>query len=122
MQLIFGEERANTLREKYIVLELDMVKFNPIEVTSTVYCVLEKLPETNLDVLNDMLLMHHTMITYYRNRQWSEATVQLDQLTGYWGEDVDTFYNDLRSRIAKYQETDPGEDWSPAIEKTITFT
>ena len=92
MHIIFGTEQAEAISQKNTVLELDTFSFKPINTVSTAYCILETLPITELDKMPDMLLLHATMLVNYRARQWDDALNAIEQLTGYWGEDMDGFY------------------------------
>jgi DNA modification methylase len=36
---------------------------------------------------------------------------------GFWGEEMDTYYNSLNQRILSYLEQDPGDSFDGIIEK-----
>jgi hypothetical protein len=121
MQIIFGRTQAEALSERYTMIELDTFRFVPINTQSTAFCVLQELPKGDVAKLEQNLQLHNTALAHYRGRHWSDALEAIDQLTDYWGADIDTFYNDLKSRIAKYIQQDPGETWDGIVEKTVNI-
>ena len=56
----------------------------------------------------------------YRKKEWKFCNDALDHLIGSWNGEIDSFYEEIRGRIAKYIEQDPGTDWDATIEKTVT--
>jgi hypothetical protein len=42
----------------------------------------------------------------------------LEHLTGKWGGQLDTFYQNLNQRVLGFKENDPGPDWTGVIDKT----
>lgn len=117
MHIIFGEEQAKTLTEKYTVLELDTLQFESDGPLATAYCVIENVSITDLPRIESMRNLHSQLIVNYRRQDWNYCNQALDQLIGFWSGEVDSFYNELRTRIAKYIEQDPGESWDGIIKK-----
>jgi hypothetical protein len=120
MHIIFGEEQATILAEKYTVLELDTLQFEPNGPLATAYCVIENVSITDLPRIESMRNLHSQLIVNYRRRDWNYCDQALDQLVGFWSGEIDSFYNELRTRIAKYIEQDPGESWDGIIKKHTT--
>jgi hypothetical protein len=121
MQIIFGREQAAALAERYTMIELDTFRFIPINTQSTAFCVLNTMPVGDISKLVQNLELHNSVLEHYRNRRWQAAVDGINQLTDYWGAEIDTFYNDLASRIAKYIEHDPGDKWDGIVEKTVNI-
>ena len=119
MNIIFGDERATQLSEKYTVLALDTFKFGQDGPCLTAYCVVENLSLAELPMVDSLRKLHSDLVANYGKKQWNYCGQVLNRLRGSWGGELDTFYDELQTRIEKFKETDPGEDWSPVIEKPI---
>ena len=116
MNIIFGTNEVIKLQDKYIVLELDTVTIkssSPI----TAYCVIEDIPLDELSRVEILKKLHDDLMAQYRNRNWDFCIQALDHLTGFWGKQVDSFYEILRNRITGYIESEPDESWTGVIPK-----
>lgn len=119
MYIIFGDEQALEIGKKYTVLELDTVRFVPSGVMATAYAVVENIPIQDLPKLSFQTELHHNLMENYRKRDWNFCTQAIENLVGNFGGELDSFYAELQTRISNYKENDPGENWDPAIEKTL---
>jgi hypothetical protein len=117
MNIIIEPEKLPELQSKYTLLELDTVRVLPENKTVTAYCVIEHIPIPDLPQLESMKNLHQNLILNYRKRDWNYCTQALEHLMGFWGGEVDSFYQDLNQRIDKYIEQDPGELFDGIIEK-----
>jgi len=117
MHIILGNANANVLREKYTLLELDMIKHDLNKPAQPAYCVLEDIPITELPELDQFSELHQKLVENYRRRNWNFCEQALEHLMGRWGGSVNTFYAELSQRIDKYKQEDPGEDWDYSIHK-----
>lgn len=117
MHIILGNANAIELREKYTLLELDMIKYDPDKAAQPAYCVLENIPIPELPDLDQFAELHGKLIENYRKRNWNYCEQALEHLMGRWGSQMNSFYTELIQRIAKYKEEDPGEDWDYTIHK-----
>jgi hypothetical protein len=61
--------------------------------------------------------LHENLMVHYYKQDWKYCQDAIEQLQGFWGKEVDSFYENLQQRISKYQENDPGPDWDPVIQK-----
>lgn len=116
MNIIFGTNEAEQLSEKYIVLELDTVTIkssNPI----TVYCVIENIPLEELPKADKFKQLHSDLMDQYRKRNWEFCTQAIGHLMGFWGKQVDTFYEILAKRLIEYKENEPDESWTGIVPK-----
>jgi hypothetical protein len=116
MNIIFGKQEAEKLNEKYIVLELDTVTIKSSDAI-TAYCVVERIPFEDFPKLADLKEDHAMLMECYRHRQWDFCLKSIDDLTGEWGGELDTFYSELRKRISTYKIEEPGSDWTGVIAK-----
>lgn len=116
MNIIFGTSEVEQLREKYIVLELDTVTIKSSK-PITAYCVIEDIPLEELSRANIFKNLHADLMSQYRNRNWDFCIQALDHLTGFWGKQIDSFYEILRIRILEYKQNEPNDDWTGIIPK-----
>jgi len=117
MNIIMGTENAQSFAEKYTVLELDIIKIMPEGHCIPAYCVVENIPILDLNRVDNMRRLHRGLLENYRQKNWNYCIQAIENLTGFWGGELDSFYADLQQRINKYSEQDPGEDWDGTIEK-----
>lgn len=119
MHIIIGKENVDNLNltEKFTVLELDTFKLAHDGTTVTAYCVVENIPINDLPKVESMRELHANLLENYRKKDWNYCNQALDFLIGFWGHELDTYYQSMRDRITKYTEVDPGENWDWTITK-----
>ena len=59
--------------------------------------------------------LHRKLIENYRKKNWDYCEQAIEHLKGLWNGEVDSFYNEIEQRVAKYKEQDPGADWDAVI-------
>lgn len=100
MQIIFGKDNAEQLRERYTVLELETL---PVEGHGMLeaYCVIpaEKVGLTNLPQLESWIKLHHDFLHGYKTKQYDYCLQCIDHLMGKFGGEVDSFYEEIKRRI-----------------------
>ena len=116
MYIIFGNEEIETIRQKYTVLELDTIQISGTE-PRTAYCVLQSVPFDDIPNLEHLKTLHENLIANYGQREWELCRSAIEELKGRWGEELDSFYTELDSRINNFQTQDPGPNWTPVIQK-----
>jgi hypothetical protein len=117
MNIIFGTEQADSMLEKYTVLELDIFQIGDTSETVTAYCAVENTPIDQLLQIPKLKIKHANMIDHYRSRRWTACRAELDQLIGQWNGELDSFYEEVSARIAQFATQDPDLTWSPIIVK-----
>jgi hypothetical protein len=117
MNIIFGKEHAQELSNKYTVLELDTFQFEINGPILTAYCTIETVPVEELPKLDQLRTQHEHLLINYRNRSWNDCLIGISLLTGKWRGELDSFYNDLKSRVEIHIKDSPPVDWSPIILK-----
>ena len=115
MNIIFKENSAD-IAKKYVVLDLDTFSV-PDGSTHTACCVVENIPITELSETDRLKSLHEDLIQSYGQRRWSQCEQAIEQLTGKWGGEVDSFYADLQSRIKILKDLDLNDSWTPVIQK-----
>lgn len=99
MQLIFGKDNAEKLREKYTVLDLETVDADgyPLEV----FCLIpaEKISLGELPELEQWKKLHHDMIQGYQKKEYEYVRQCIEHLMGKFGGEADSFYLELLKRM-----------------------
>jgi hypothetical protein len=116
MNIIFGNE--HNLDNKHIVLELDTIRFGNNGPERTAYCVVETVPLQEMPMVENLKELHQTLMMEYRSKNWSACERIIEQLTGMWGGELDSFYVELQTRIEHLKTQDLDDSWTPVIAKT----
>lgn len=116
MNIIFKENSAD-IAKKYVVLDLDTFSV-PDGSTHTVCCVVENIPITELSETENLKNLHANLLEHYAKKDWNYCEQAIEQLVGKWGGEVDSFYQDLQTRIDLLKTMTLSENWSPVIPKT----
>ena len=117
MHIIFGKDEALQLENKYTVLELDLIQFGQDGPVAPAYCVIENMSILDLPRVASMRALHENLIANYRVRDWKYCLDAMEHLQGFWGGELDSFYQNLRDRVQPFLDNPPSESWSPVIQK-----
>jgi hypothetical protein len=117
MNILIDPEQIDTYREKYTVLELDTIRILPSNKEVTAYCVVDTIPIMELPLTESKINLHANLMKNYRQRDWNYCQQALEHLIGSWNKELDSFYEDIQSRVNTYMENDPGENWDGVLEK-----
>jgi hypothetical protein len=100
MDIIFGRENAEKLREKYTVLDLETVEKDGHSIE--VFCLIggDKISIGDLPQLEQWTKLHNDFLNGYHTQQWNYCRQCIEHLTGKFGGEVDTFYEEIAKRIA----------------------
>ena len=122
MNIIFGDTVAKEMGEKYTVLELDQMRIQQAGPVLNAYCVIEKdqLPVDEISQITNHINLHTKLMENYRKKNWSFCEQALEHLHGKWGGTLNSFYDEISGRIAKYKVEDPGPDWNGVYEKFVS--
>jgi hypothetical protein len=119
MHIIFGAAAAEQASSKYTVLELDRLRIEPLGPVIDTYCVIENVPLQELPHLDNYRNLHTKLMENYRRKDWYFCEQALEHLHGRWGGTMNSFYDEISQRVAKYKQQDPGEDWDGVYEKSL---
>lgn len=117
MNIILGEQQAQALSERYVILPLDTFCVEGHTQLIKSYCVIETLPAEDLPQVNAWRNLHLQLIENYYKKNWTFCLQCIEHLIGHWNKEIDSFYLDLASRMRSYQEKDPGPDWTGFINR-----
>lgn len=115
MNIILGQDKVADLSDRYVVLPLDTfnVSGHPDPITS--FCVIEQVSIQDLSQLGSWRALHEKLIENYHKKNWNFCEQAVEHLVGRWNGELDSFYLDLLGRIKRYQQQDPGEEWTGII-------
>jgi len=116
MNIIYGQEQVDALNGKYTVLELDTITIkssSPIKV----YCVVENMPLDELAKAEQQTKLHSKLIHHYHTRNWDFVDMAAKDLLGCWGSELDSFYQEMIDRVARFKEQEPDQSWTGIIAK-----
>lgn len=113
MNIIFDSK--SMFDNKHIVLELDTFRFAIDGSERTAYCVIENMPLEEMPIVESLKETHSKLISEYRNQNWNSCEQLIEQLTGKWNGEMDTFYEVLSNRIADLKTLTLPDDWTPII-------
>ena len=99
MDIIFGRENAEKLREKYTVLDLETVEKDGHSIE--VFCLIpaDKISIGDLPQLDQWVKLHHEFLDGYHTQQWNYCRQCIEHLMGKFGGEVDSFYSIILERI-----------------------
>ena len=99
MNIIFGRENAEKLREKYTVLDLEKLVVEGKDVE--VFCLIpaEKIALPDLPQLEQWINLHNDFLNGYHKKEWNYCRQCIEHLTGKFGGELDTFYEEILKRI-----------------------
>ena len=100
MQIIFGRDNAEKLREKYTILDLEAIDIGDGR-TMEVFCLIpaEKLGILDLQHVGDWIKLHDSFLKAYHDKNYEFCQNAKDALYGKFGGEVDTFYDEIFKRI-----------------------
>jgi len=106
MQIIFGRDNAEKLKDRYTVLDLETIEKDGT--TIEVFCLIpgDKISIGDLPQLDQWTTLHAEFIKGYQTQQYNYCRQCIDHLMGKFGGEVDTFYEEILRRI---NDVDPQE-------------
>lgn len=122
MKVIFGKQVAEAVDDRMTILELDTFFQPGLENPVTAYAVLENtsIPVMEIPHMEKTVELHNTMMTEYRQRNWTYCEQALEHLQGKWSGELDSFYTELFERIAKLKTVKLPDDWTGIVINNLT--
>lgn len=117
MNIVLEDSVTDEIRTKYILLTLDTFYFKNADATKTAYCLVDNLSFQNMLYSDRWLDLHNNLIKNYGQKNWRYCLDAIEHLEGKWQGAADSFYRNMKKRIMEFQDQDPGEAWSPLLER-----
>ncbi len=99
MHIIFGDEVAEEIRKKNIVLQLETFAVQGKQ--QTAYCVImpESIVMTEMPDIDRYCRLHQALIDAWNRADFNSVLHGIEHLTGKFGGEMDSFYTILQDRI-----------------------
>ena len=112
MDIIFGRENAEKLREKYTVLDLEKITIKDDDgktVEMEVFCLIpaDKIALLDLPQLENWKQLHTDFLHGYHTQQYEYCRQCIEHLMGKFGGEVDSFYQEILKRIEVAEAANP---------------
>jgi hypothetical protein len=117
MNIILGEEHAQTLQERYTILSLDTFQVAGHDQPVKSYCVIENVPVQEIPKIDQWRNLHENLIINYGRQNWNFCEQAIEHLQGKWNKELDSFYQDLLDRVESRKPYGVDPAWSPVIER-----
>lgn len=109
MNIIFGRDQADAMKEKYTILELDTFKFGDQHITA--FCAVDSIPIIEMPSIENMKNLHENLLIEFRKQNWNYCEQALEHLVGKWNHELDTFYDNITQRINECKEQELNDNW-----------
>ena len=117
MNIILDEAQVELMKQKHTVLELDTFRLMPAQQEVTAWCVVTNIPLMEMSLIDNHRRLHQELIENYQNRNWSFCEQAIEHLVGKWDGELDSFYQEVHSRVLKFKTNDPGAEWDGIIDR-----
>ena len=114
MNIIFGDA-VTQIPDSYIKLELDTIKIMPQDKKIKTFCVIETVPMEEFLSLDKQKVFHAKLLEDYKQKNWKDCKTLIGVLKGRWAGELDSFYNELDSRIDGFLSNPPPDDWDGTL-------
>lgn len=112
MNIIMGDEVAQDLADRFMVLALDQFDIPGAPAPVQAYCVIEDPGLEDLLRAPELQRLHAEMLQHYRTQQWDQCLDCVHRLRGAWRGQVDTFLDDLAQRVQQHRHETLPPGWS----------
>ncbi len=113
VKILFGQETAKGLSDRYTVLELDDIAVKGKTEPVKIYTVLDP-EEIGYDVipaLEQYVNLHSKLRENYKKQDWKFCTDAISELRGKFAGTLDSYYDIITDRIEDYKKNPPPRDW-----------
>ena len=121
MNIVFASDTdLAQLQIKYIVLELDTLRFENSNQTQTAWCLIstENLTLQELPLVDQYRQLHNNMMRNYKLKNWKYCEDAIEYLMGRWRGELDSFYVEISNRLVSFKKIQPDTDWDGSYVKS----
>ena len=100
MQVIFGRETAEQVKERYTVLELETFYANGQAIPT--FCVIpsDKIPLEDIRQVEELKTLHQEFVDSFNSNNYDTVKTLYKQLHGRWTGELDTFYDAILNKTS----------------------
>jgi len=117
MYIVYETNDAiESIRCKYLVLELDTLEFSGGETVRT-FAVIdnEHIVFQEIPMIESIQELHCNLIKNYRLQNWNYCKQAIDHLAGNFKGELDSYYEVLLDRISVLEDVTTSDDWTGNI-------
>ena len=98
MQIVFGTETADSLRDRYTVLELETVEKDGVQIDA--YCLVpsESIKLQDLPKISKVIELHEAFVQANKDNNRELCKILSKQLIGEFSGELDSFYEEICNR------------------------
>jgi hypothetical protein len=117
MYVIPGKEAADTLADRYVVIELDAVRIKGADEVTPIYTVLEtEKIFLKLEQIETAIKIHNEMREFYKAKNWDAAETAITWLKTQFNQELNSYYDIILDRINEYKNQELPDDWQGIYE------
>jgi adenylate cyclase len=109
VKIVLGPKTAQLVKDEYFVLELDCIAVKGKKEGVTIYTVLGRNNEINLD--KGDVQMHEAMLVLYRQQRFDQAIKFCQDLKGRFAGEMDQYYDAWIERCEEMKHVELPTDW-----------
>jgi adenylate cyclase len=118
VKLVVGPKTAEYVSDEYFILELDTIAVKGKKQGVNIYTVLGTNKEIDDLGFSYARKDHNDMLDYYRNKNFTSATVLCERLTKAFKGDMKSYYEMMMDRCREYTKTPPPANWDGVYRAT----
>jgi len=116
MNIIF-DNSVELISESFTKLQLDTFKDKRTGKTHIAWCILEDIPLEDFPLLEHLVATHQQLVNEYKNKNWDYCLSAIQALRGRWNGEIDSYYDNLETRIQTYSQGELEDGWDGIIER-----
>jgi adenylate cyclase len=116
VKIVLGPKTAQLVKDEYFVLELDCIAVKGKKEGVTIYTVLGRNDEMNLD--KGDVQMHEAMLVLYRQQRFDQAIKFCRDLKGRFAGEMDHYYDAWIERCEEMKHVELSTDWDGVFRAT----
>ena len=118
VKLVVGPKTAEYVSDEYFILELDTIAVKGKKQGVNIYTVLGTNKEIDDLGFSYARKDHNDMLDYYRNKNFTSATILCERLTKAFKGDMKSYYEMMMDRCREYTKTPPPANWDGVYRAT----
>lgn len=117
MNIILGKENYESIKDRYIMLEVDTLIINGQPTPS--YCLLDpkQIPLEEMTQIEHWRENHNKIIENYHKRNFAFVEQMIEHCRNRWGGELESFYLDLYARTQELKKQKLPKNWTGYIQK-----